>query len=96
MAIERDKLMESIRVARDDKLSRSDIEMLRMIEDAASFSALVAARAEWVAYRQALRDYPSTIPDPIADDLSDLPAIPLSPAEQAAVDTAAAATLPQE
>ena len=89
MSIDRDTLMESIRVARDDKLSRSDIDMLRMIEDAASFSALATARAEWVTYRQALRDYPATIPDPIADDLSDLPAIPLSPTEQAAVDATA-------
>ena len=88
MSVDREVLMESIRVARDDKLSRSDIDMLRMIEDAASFSALATARAEWVTYRQALRDYPSTIPDPVLDDLSDVPSIPLSPTEQAAVDAA--------
>jgi len=88
MAVNREVLMESIRIARDDKLSRSDIEMLRTIESATSFSALVAQRADWVTYRQSLRDYPSTIPDPVSDDLSDLPPITLSPTEQAAVDAA--------
>ena len=88
MAVNREVLMESIRIARDDKLSRSDIEMLRIVESATSFSALVAQRADWVTYRQSLRDYPSTIPDPVSDDLSDLPPITLSPTEQAAVDAA--------
>lgn len=79
---DRDTLMEHIRSTRNHKLALSDVDMLRSIEDAASFSAFVTARADWTTYRQALRDYPSTIPDPLADDLSDMPAMPLSPNEQ--------------
>ena len=79
---DRETLMSHIRATRDHKLALSDIDMLRAIESAASFSAFSTARADWVTYRQELRDYPSTIPDPLADDLSDMPAIPLSPNEQ--------------
>jgi len=86
MPITREDLMRSIRVARDDKLARSDIEILKIVEGSASFSALATSRADWVTYRQALRDYPSLIPDVLPDDLSELPSIPLSPTEQAAVD----------
>jgi hypothetical protein len=79
---DREKLIGFIRETRNHKLALSDIDMLRAVESAASFSAFVTARAEWVAYRQALRDYPSTIPETLADDLSDMPPIPLSPNEQ--------------
>lgn len=79
---DREKLMGFIRETRDHKLALSDIDMLKAVESAASFSAFATARAEWVTYRQALRDYPSTIPDPLADDLSDMPEMPLSPNEQ--------------
>lgn len=79
---DRETLMEHIRSTRDHKLALSDVDMLRSIEGAASFSAFVTARADWITYRQALRDYPSTIPDTLADDLSDMPAMPLSPNEQ--------------
>lgn len=80
-AVDRDTLLSTIRATRDTKLAASDVDMLRSVEASASFSAFVTARADWVTYRQALRDYPSTIPETLADDLSDLPAMPLSPNE---------------
>jgi hypothetical protein len=79
---QREKLMEHIRETRDHKLAKSDIDMLRSIEDATSFSAFSSTRTAWVEYRQSLRDYPASIPEELADDLSDLPPIPLSPNEQ--------------
>lgn len=87
MSVDRDLLIENMRKTRDHKLAKSDVDMLRAVEDAASFSAFVTAREAWRTYRQALRDYPSTIPDPIADDYSDVPAMPLSPTETAALPT---------
>ena len=84
--IDRETLLENIRAARDEKLKLSDIDMLRAIETASSWSAFNTAKTDWVTYRQALRDYPSTVPDPFADDLSDVPAIPMAP-DEAAVST---------
>jgi len=74
-------LLVNIRAARDEKLRLSDIDMLRAIEGSSSWSAFNTAKTDWVTYRQALRDYPSTVPDPYADDLSDVPAIPMAPNE---------------
>lgn len=79
---DRDALISSIREVRNHKLALSDIGMIRAVEGAASFSAFATARADWAAYRQALRDHMKNIPDALEDDLSDLPAIPLSPDEQ--------------
>jgi hypothetical protein len=77
----RDQLMDHIRNTRDHKLAKSDVDMLRSIEGAASFSAFSTERVAWVEYRQALRDYPSIIPDSLEDDLSNLPPMPLAPDE---------------
>ena len=93
--IDRETLLENIRAARDEKLRLSDIDMLRAIESASSWSAFNTAKTDWVTYRQALRDYPSTVPDPYADDLSDVPAIPMAPNE-AAVSTETPDSLPEE
>ena len=79
--IDRETLLKNIRSARDEKLRLSDIDMLRAIESSSSWSAFNTAKANWVTYRTSLRDYPSTIPDELEDDLSDLPAMPLSPNE---------------
>jgi hypothetical protein len=79
---DREKLMEHIRNTRNTKLAKSDIDMLRSVENAASFTAFASDREAWATYRQALRDYPSSIPEELADDLSDLPPIPLAPNEQ--------------
>ena len=79
--IDRETLLVNIRAARDEKLRLSDIDMLRAIEGSSSWSAFNTAKTDWVTYRQALRDYPSTVPDPYADDLSDVPAIPMAPNE---------------
>lgn len=79
--IDRETLLKNIRSARDEKLRLSDIDMLRAIESSSSWSAFNTAKADWVTYRQALRDYPSTIPETYEDDLSDVPAIPMAPNE---------------
>ncbi len=84
--IDRETLLLNVRAARDEKLRLSDIDMLRAIETASSWSAFNTAKTDWVTYRQALRDYPSTVPDTYKDDLSDVPAIPMAPNE-AAVST---------
>lgn len=86
----RDDILASSRATRNEKLKQSDIDMLRSIEDAASFAAFATARADWVTYRQALRDYPASIPDPLEDDLSNLPDMPLSPDEASAASSAQA------
>tara|TARA_B100001093_G_C26794753_1_gene1000603 strand:+ start:84 stop:374 length:291 start_codon:yes stop_codon:yes gene_type:complete len=85
--IDRDTLLKNIRVVRDEKLALSDIDMLRAIEDASSWSAFNTAKADWVTYRTALRDYPSTVPDEYEDDLSDVPAIPMAPNEDSVSTT---------
>lgn len=79
--MDREILLSSIRTTRNEKLERSDVDMLRAIEGASSWSAFNTAKSDWVTYRTALRDYPSTIPEDLEDDLSDLPPIPLSPNE---------------
>lgn len=75
-----------VRATRDEKLKQSDIEMLRAIEGAASFSAFATARADWATYRQDLRNLPASFPDDM--DGSNIPAMPLSPTEQATLDAA--------
>ena len=79
--MDRETLLHTLRETRNHKLERSDIDMLRAIESSSSWSAFNTAKSDWVTYRTSLRDYPSTIPDELKDDLSDLPAIPLSPNE---------------
>lgn len=73
-----------VRATRDEKLKQSDIEMLRAIEGAASFSAFATARADWATYRQALRNLPASFPDDMDED--DIPEMPLSPTEQATLN----------
>jgi hypothetical protein len=87
MSVDRDLLIKNMRATRDEKLAISDVDMLRAIENAASFAAFLTARTEWVAYREALRDLPSTVPDTIEDDYSNVPAMPLSPTETSAIPT---------
>lgn len=84
MSVDRDLLIKNMRATRDMKLAASDIDMIRAIESAASFAAFVAVRAEWTAYREALRDLPSLVPDIIEDDYSNVPEMPLSPPQAAA------------
>lgn len=85
MSVDRELLVKNMRATRDEKLAISDVDMLRAIENAASFAAFLTARTEWVSYREALRDLPSTVPDTIEDDYSNVPAMPLSPTETAAL-----------
>jgi hypothetical protein len=85
MTVDRNLLIKNMRATRDEKLAISDVDMLRKIEDAASFAAFSTARADWSTYREALRNLPSTVPDTIEDDYSNVPAMPLSPTEAAAL-----------
>ena len=68
--MDREILLSSIRTTRNEKLERSDVDMLRAIEAASSWSAFNTAKSDWVTYRTALRDYPSTIPEDLEDESS--------------------------
>lgn len=92
--IDRDQLLANIRATRNMKLEKSDISLLQLLETSSSWTDYNAKRQAWVDYRQALRDYPANIPDDIEGDFSNIPAIPLSPTEQAALDAAVAAETP--
>ena len=85
MSVDRDLLIKNMRATRDEKLAISDVGMLRAIEDAASFAAFSTARTDWATYRDALRNLPSTVPDTIEDDYSNVHAMPLSPVETEAL-----------
>ena len=87
MSVDRDLLIKNMRATRDEKLAISDVGMPRAIEDAASFAAFSTARTDWATYRDALRNLPSTVPDTIEDDYSNVPAMPLSPVETEALST---------
>ena len=84
MSVDRELLMKNMSAARDDKLARIDIELIKLLESSSSYSAYNTAKTEWVAYRTALRDHPASFPDDIEDDYSNVPAMPLSPTETAA------------
>lgn len=93
--IDRDQLLASIRATRNMKLEKSDIALLQLLETSSSWTDYNSKRQDWVNYRQALRDYPAAIPEDIDDDLGNIPPIPLSPSEQAALDAAIAAQTPE-
>ena len=76
-----------LRKVRDEKLQASDFSQLPDVFDDAT-------RAEWAAYRQLLRDFPSTFPDEITSD--NTPSLPLSPSDQAEVDARPEVTPPTE
>ena len=84
MAVDRELHMKNMRAARDDKLAKSDIELIKLLESSSSYSAYNTAKTDWVAYRTALRDHPASFPDDIEEDYSNVPAMPLSPTETAA------------
>lgn len=73
--------IEHFRKIRDEKLKKSDDEMMKLLDTATSWSDFSTIRAEWKTYRQALRDLPSTFPEDM--DLDNLVEMPLSPTEQA-------------
>lgn len=86
-----DLLVSNMRTARNEKLGKSDIELLKAIEDASSYANWNTSKSAWVTYRTLLRDLPASIPDAVDDDYGNLPEMPLSPTETAA-DTAAKAS----
>lgn len=57
----------SVKIARNMRLQSSDIAVIRYTE------AGLAVPAEWVAYRQALRDITTTYPDPESVVFPDAP-----------------------
>lgn len=72
-----------MRTERNMKLGESDFSQL------ADAPLTTAEKAEWATYRQTLRDWPDTWPTELTDE--NIPAIPLSPYEQAVYDAAEAA-----
>ena len=44
---DRETLVGHMRTTRDHKLALSDVDMLRAVEDAASFAAFATARSDW-------------------------------------------------
>lgn len=76
---------EHMRKVRDEKLFRSDGEMMKLLDSASSWSDFSTIRAEWKVYRQALRDLPATFPEEM--DEANLVEMPLSPTENAALPT---------
>lgn len=84
MAFDRELLMKTMRLTRNEKLALSDIEIIKLLETSTSYANYNTAKAEWVKYRTALRDHPAGFPATIKDDLSNVPAMPLSPTETAA------------
>ena len=81
---DRETFLTNGRAVRDAKLSLSDNQMMMILDTATSWADFNSIRAEWKTYRQALRDYPDAFPDPCTED--DIPTMPLSPTEQAALD----------
>lgn len=73
------------RKIRDEKLLKSDGDMMKLLDSASSWSDFSTIRAEWKTYRQALRDLPSTFPEEM--DEASLVEMPLSPLETAALPT---------
>lgn len=63
----------SVKIARNMRLQSSDIAVIRYTE------AGLAVPAEWVAYRQALRDITTTYPDPESVVFPDPPDVTIPP-----------------
>ena len=79
-------LEDIIRATRDEKLKASDVEVVRMLETATSWSDFNSKRSALVTYRQALRDLPTNFPEDM--DAETMPDMPLSPSQQSALDAA--------
>lgn len=75
---------DSLRTARNEKLEKSDIDLLKALEVGDT-----VAVSELHNYRQSLRDLPELVDDPWTDE-SVVPAMPLSPSEQAMLEEASA------
>tara|TARA_S200000501_G_C20805690_1_gene736005 strand:+ start:55 stop:312 length:258 start_codon:yes stop_codon:yes gene_type:complete len=75
---------DTVRATRNAKLSLSDVELMQILDKATSWSDFNSKRGEWLTYRQALRDLPASFPEDMDD--TNIPAMPLSPTEQATLD----------
>ena len=49
---------DNIRIQRNGLLNESDKEMMKLLDNATSWSDFITQRAAWKTYRQALRDVP--------------------------------------
>ena len=81
------------RKARNDKLQLSDVELMQILDKATSWSDFNTKRADWLTYRQELRDFPESFPDSLDDGI---PTMPLSPTEKASVAASEAAAAEEE
>jgi len=75
---------DTYRATRDAKLSASDNDMMKLLDAATSWADFNTKRTALNTYRAALRDLPASFPEDM--DGSNLPDMPLSPAQQAIVD----------
>lgn len=75
--------IEHFRKIRDYKLEKSDNDMMKILDNATSWSDFNSQRTAWKTYRQALRDLPATFPEDM--DEESLVEMPLSPLEEAAL-----------
>lgn len=76
---------DTVRATRNEKLNASDIELMKLLDVSTSWSDFNTRRGTWLTYRQSLRDLPSSFPEEMDD--TNVPTMPLSPTEQATLDT---------
>jgi len=77
--------IEHFRKIRDQKLEKSDGDMMKLLDNATSWADFNSQRTAWKTYRQALRDLPSTFPEDMDED--SLVEMPLSPLETEALSS---------
>ncbi len=77
-------LEDIIRSTRNEKLKASDVEIVRMLETATSWSDFNSKRSAMVSYRTALRDLPTKFSEDM--DVETMPDMPLSPSQQSTLD----------
>ena len=75
---------DTIRATRNEKLEKSDVMMMQLLDSATSWSDFNTKRAALLTYRKALRDLPESFPEDM--DETNIPTMPLSPSEQATLD----------
>ena len=78
-------IVDTYRATRNDKLDLSDKEMMKLLDDATSWSDFNTKRAALKTYRQELRDLPSKFPSDM-ETTNEIPEMPLSPTEQSILD----------
>jgi hypothetical protein len=75
---------DTLRATRNEKLAKSDVMMMQLLDSATSWSDFNSKRSALLTYRQALRDLPDGFPEDM--DETNIPTMPLSPSEQSTLD----------